>query len=176
MNELNNIINIRSAEINDVANLAVLKQQVWVATYAVEGIRKEYSDYLLKTFTVSNEITTLNNSGICTKVIEINEHLVGCVKTLYNSKCPISISEDRPEISILYILERYTKIGLGKKLLENTILSLKEKGFNSVWLSAFHKNERALKFYHQNGFKKIGTTTFEMEGNKYKNIVFEYSF
>lgn len=176
MSNLNNEIIIRSATLEDAGNLAVLKQQVWVATYAVEGIGKEYSDYLLKTFTLNNEISILNDPDFYTKVVEIDNHLIACIKIGYSSICPVLACGNGPEISVLYVLERYTGLGLGKLMLENIFLTLMELGYNSVWLSAYHKNERAFRFYKKFGFKEIGTTYFEMEGNKYENVVLEYLF
>lgn len=44
---------IRVARKQDAINLAVLSMQVWLETYAQEGIRSEYSHHVLNTFTES---------------------------------------------------------------------------------------------------------------------------
>jgi hypothetical protein len=56
-----NSINLRLANLDDATNLVVLKQQVWVSTYAIEGIQKEYSVYLLDIFTLENEKAILED-------------------------------------------------------------------------------------------------------------------
>lgn len=54
---------------------------------------------------------------------------------------------------------------------DEALAELKKKGFKTAWLTVYHRNERALKFYKKNNFKKIGITYFEMGGNQYENKV-----
>lgn len=56
-------------------------------------------------------------------------------------------------------------------LLNETISALKKLNYNDVWLSAYHKNQRAINYYKQNGFKDIGKLLFDMNGNKYENRI-----
>ena len=49
---------------------------------------------------------------------------------------------------------------VGKFLLEHAIYSAKQKQKKYIWLSVWKKNERALRFYEQNGFYRIGTHCF----------------
>jgi len=71
---------IRAAEISDVNNLTVLKQQVWIATYAVEGIRTEFSTYVLSEFTSDKLLETILDKNKILLIAEIDNHLVGCVE------------------------------------------------------------------------------------------------
>ena len=48
---------IRKAVKEDCINLAVLSLEVWLDTYAIEGIRTEYSSYVITNFT---EVSFLN--------------------------------------------------------------------------------------------------------------------
>ncbi len=45
-------VTIREVKPADLKNLAVLKQQVWISTYATEGIIEEYSSYVLSEFSI----------------------------------------------------------------------------------------------------------------------------
>lgn len=167
-------INIRKAELKDTANLAVLKQQVWIATYATEGIRTEFSDYVLSQFTKEKERELIENPDKLIFVAEIDNHIIACVELALDTKC--SIPEiTSPEITVLYVLERFCGKNIGKMLLEKTYIEAKKMNFNSVWLTVYHENERAIKFYKRNKFKELGSTYFEMDGNKYENriMIFE---
>lgn len=42
---------IRTANVSDSANIAALSIQVWLDTYATEGIRQNISKYVLEKFT-----------------------------------------------------------------------------------------------------------------------------
>jgi diamine N-acetyltransferase len=162
---------IRTAEVSDADNLTVLKQQVWIATYAVEGIRTEFSSYVLSEFTLDKLRETILDKNKILLVAEIDNHLVGCVEINLKCECPIPSSQGEPEIAVLYVLERYTGIGIGVQLLSEALAELKNKSFKTAWLTVYHENERALRFYKKNNFKKIGITYFEMGGNQYENKV-----
>ncbi len=164
-------INIRKAEVSDASNLAVLKQQVWVATYAHEGIRFEYSDYLLNEFTRAKEEAVLNHPHKETFIAELNGHLIACLVIDYESSCQIELVENNPEIRILYVLEPFKSLGIGTALLNFSIQKINERGFNAIWLSAYSQNERALGFYKHFGFTDIGKTYFKMKENEYENRV-----
>ena len=163
-------LNIREADLMDVMNLAVLKQQVWIATYALEGIRNEFSVYALTEFTPENLREDIIDSNKLIYIAETDHHIIGCVEIDFNSKCPLK-AEKGPEISVLYILERFTGMGIGQLLLDKSFKLCKELDLNSVWLTVYHKNERAIKFYLKNNFKESGKTYFELVNNRYENRI-----
>lgn len=162
---------IRKAEINDLENITVLKQQVWIATYAVEGLRKEFSNYVLSEFTLDKVRETILHKNKLLLVAQIENHIIGCIEIDFGSQCPISLEQNQPEIAVLYIFERYTRIGIGTELLIEALSKLKKMNFKAAWLTAYHKNERAIEFYKRNDFKIIGVDYFEMDGNNYENKV-----
>lgn len=166
----------RSATIDETENLVILKQQVWVSTYAIEGIRKEFSDYLLDTFTLENEIAIMENQQKFTLIAEYKGHLIGCVEVDLNPNKSIPQIESLPEISVLYVLERFCGKGIGKLLLHEVIAKLKNLNYKGVWLSVYHRNQRGINFYNQNGFKDIGKLFFEMSGNRYENRIMMCEF
>ena len=53
---------VREATKDDCAKLAVLSIRVWLDTYAQEGIKTEYADYVLSTFTADYFLEILNNT------------------------------------------------------------------------------------------------------------------
>lgn len=167
-------INIRIAEVADASNLAVIKQQVWVATYAQEGIRIEYSDYLLNEFTRAKEEALLNHPYKKTLIAELNGHLIACLVMDFESKCPIPLIDNNPEIRTLYVLQPFKGQGIGTKLLNLILQKVNELGFKAIWLTAYCQNENALRFYKQYGFTDIGKTYFKMQENEYENRVLIY--
>lgn len=163
-------MNIREADLFDVMNLAVLKQHVWISTYALEGIRNEFSVYVLSDFTPDIIRQEIQDSNKIIYIAEINHHIIGCVELDFESICPLK-SEKGPEISVLYVLERFTGMGIGQLLLDKSLLLCNELNIESVWLTVYHKNERAIKFYLKNKFKEEGITFFELVNNQYENKI-----
>ena len=164
-------IAIREAEPRDIENLVVLKQQVWIATYAVGGIRTEFSGYVLSTFVKKNVKSTLLDNDCLTLVAEQNNHLIGCIEIQLHPENAIPEVKGSPEITVVYVLERFCGMGVGQELLEHAFDVLKKKSYTSAWLSVLYSNARALKFYSRNHFKDVGKLYFEMDGNKYENRV-----
>jgi diamine N-acetyltransferase len=162
---------IRFANIEDSKNITVLKQQVWIATYAVEGIRNEFSNYVLTEFTPEKIRSTIQDKNRIILIAENNNHLVGCVEIALNEKCPVELGNDCPEIAVLYVLERFMGKGIGKMLLHEAIEKIKKLGYKSTWLTVYYKNHKALEFYQRNHFISIGSTNFVMDGNRYENKV-----
>lgn len=169
-------MHIRKANLDDVLNLAVLKQQVWIATYAEEGIRAEFSKYVLDTFTVDNIQKNIQDKNRIVLVAENDNHLVGCVEIALKARCPVENEANSPEITVLYVLERFIGKSIGKRLLEKAIEQIKEFGSKSTFLTVYHKNHKALEFYKRYGFKSIGSTNFIMDGNSYLNNILSLTF
>ena len=165
---------IRPATPSDIPNLVVLGQQVWIATYADEGLRDEFSKYVLAEFTIKKMTEDLEKPEGIILVAENKGHLIGYVRIILDSKTPHVLSEKgltAPEINTLYVLERFLGKGVGYKLLDAAETHLKSNGFSQVWLDSFSENERAIQFYERQDFKRIGISYFEETGVRYKNIV-----
>jgi len=161
----------RNAALSDIENITVLKQQVWIATYAIDGIRKEFAEYVLSEFTLDKIQKAVLDDNKHLIIAEVDTHLVGYIEIALHSECPIEITKDYPEIAVLYVLERFCGMGIGKKLLDEAFILLSKMNYRTTWLTVYSGNDRALKFYLNNLFKMIGITYFEMGGNKYENKV-----
>jgi ribosomal protein S18 acetylase RimI-like enzyme len=69
---------------------------------------------------------------------------------------------------MIYILENYWKMGIGRKLLEYWENEMRQNGYQNV-LTSSQSNEEAQHFYRKMGYKEIG-------GFKYFNDPFEIIF
>lgn len=162
---------IRSAEASDAANLTVLRQQVWISTYATEGIRNEFSEYILAEFTIDTMRSALCDAQRAILVATLDDHVVGYVEIGLNRPCPIG-DFAVPEIMTLYVLERFAGQGIGYRLLCEAERWVSDHGYRQVWLDAYHENTRALEFYARQGYRRIGISYFEELLERYENIVF----
>lgn len=163
-------IKIRRANITDALNLSVLKKQVFISTYAINGIRKDFSEYINTEFTVNNTENAINDKNNIILIAESNGFLVGCAEMCLLSNCP-ETKDNSPELTILYVLEHFKEKGAGYSLISEVENLVKEKGFSGLWLTVYHLNENAISFYKRQKYKIIGSTFFEMGGNKYENEI-----
>ncbi|MEN9685073.1 MAG: hypothetical protein RLZZ28_859 [Bacteroidota bacterium] len=60
------------------------------------------------------------------------------------------------EIERIYLLNSFTNSGIGKKLMEFTEQIARKKNCAVIILKAMDSSDRALNFYHQNGYRICG--------------------
>ena len=73
-----------------------------------------------------------------------------------------------PFMNIIYILEKYWKMGIGRELVKYWENEMKQNGYKNV-LTSTQSNEEAQHFYRKMGYWEIG-------GFKYLNDPFEIIF
>lgn len=161
---------ITKADVNDASSIATLAVQVWLDTYAVEGIRDSFTKYVWSELTPDNFRIRFSNPDREFLKVEINSHLVGFAEINYNST-PGKNSGTNVEIEKLYIQENFCNKGIGKKLIFSINERCKDKGILSVWLSVYENNERAISFYRKNNFFESGDLYFNLDGEKHRNLI-----
>ena len=168
-------LKIRRAEKSDILNLSVLKKQVFISTYALDGIRQDFSDYITSEFSVEKLEQEINDEN---KIILLTNHkgfLVGCAEIYLNNKCN-ETNDNSPELTILYVFEHLKEKGVGFALISEVEKLVKEKGFPGLWLTVYSGNQYAINFYKRQSYKDIGKMYFEMGGEKYENRIMYKNF
>ena len=66
------------------------------------------------------------------------------------------------EIERIYILKEHRGCGYGRYLLQQAVDFAVQRKKSYVWLGVWEHNAKALKFYKNNGFYKIGAHSFFM--------------
>ena len=159
---------IREATKDDCINLAVLSLQVWLETYAVEGIRTEYSKYVLSTFTESYFLDLLNNSNYRLLLSEIDDTLQGYA--LINLKSCFKDETNGFEIDKLYVHNKFNGQGVGRNLL----YEVEQRYGGRFWLYTWTENT-SNKFYQHLGFNQIGKLDIDFNGNVIENNVYGFN-
>lgn len=156
---------IREATKDDCIQLAVLSIKVWLDTYATDGIKDEYAQYVLSTFTQSHFSELLNSPKFRLLVSEENQALQGYV--LLNLESYYETPQNGFEIEKLYVDSTLKGSGLGRKLLNEVESQFGKK----YWLYTWVENE-SNGFYEHLGFKQVGLFSFDFAGAKIDNNVY----
>jgi ribosomal protein S18 acetylase RimI-like enzyme len=163
---------IRLALASDASNIAALGMQVWLHTYAKEGIRQEISDFVFASFSPTSIAELIADSTKFVLVVQHHEHLLAYAVVKRGSPCPT-----RPELSIeletLYVQAHFAGLGLGPALL----LACKEHlealgGVAQFWLSTWHRNTAAINFYLKLNFQRQGSSYFQLSEEQHENFIF----
>lgn len=159
---------IREAVKEDCINLAVLSLQVWLDTYAIEGIKTEYSKYVSTNFTEVCFLDILNNSNNRLLVCESNKVLQAFV--LINFDSHFEGDDNGFEIEKLYVDKRFKAQGIGSKLLTE----VESRYGPKFWLYTWVEN-KSNGFYKHLGFKHIGNINFDFNNQIIENNVYSYT-
>lgn len=162
---------IREATPSDLFNLAVLKQQVWISTYASDGLMDVYSKYVLSEYSAQAVQQSIADPSKLTLLALQKDCLLGCVVIQLTPMSPTNGFKPGIEISTLYILEKFQKQGIGTKLMDASIDQIKRLNHNMIWLTVYHQNQNAIDFYRRQNFKQIGETDFLLGEEKHKNYI-----
>ena len=163
-------LKIRRAEELDILNLSVLKKQVFISTYAIEGIDKDFSNHITTNFSVDKIEEDLNDKSKIILLAENKGFLIACAEIFLNSFCK-ETGDSSPELNVLYVFEHAKGKSVGYKLITEAENILKEMNFPGLWLTVYHENMNAIKFYQRQSYNDIGLWLFEMEGEKYENRI-----
>lgn len=160
---------IRRACPADAAPLAALSIEVWLATYVKHGVRADYADYVLTTFTPTAMEALIAAPASTVLVADCAEGIGGYLHLRQDSPAPAG--KARVEIDKLYVQPRHQAAGLGRALLQAGLAGLPPG--TPAWLMVSSENDRALRFYRGRGFAHVGDTHFRLNENAYLNHVFQ---
>jgi GNAT superfamily N-acetyltransferase len=162
----------RPAEPADALCLGVLSTQVFLDTYATQGIRPALANEVLAQHSVAVYAALLADAAVTILVAECAGHLVGFSQVRNGVGHALVPESAASELDRLYVQERFTGRGIGRDLLRHAEKAAAARGADTLWLTAWEGNARALQFYPRRGYEELGMTVYSFEGEDYPNHLF----
>ncbi|NVZ20635.1 GNAT family N-acetyltransferase [Pseudomonas costantinii] len=163
---------IRNAIPQDALCIGVLGMQVFLDTYATQGIRSSIANEALQAFAPESIAQLITQPGTALIVAELNNHLVGFAQITLNASHSMIEAPDVAELQRLYIQERFTGLGIGYQLLQAAEQRAALGGASLLWATVWVGNERALGFYPRRGYEELGAPTYTFQGETHGNRLF----
>ena len=163
-------LSIRPGRPGDAANLAALAIQVFLHTYATQGISSVLSAHALSEFTPEKFAASLGSETTQIFVAEEGAHLVGYARIGFGAVCS-ERSASTAELTTLYVQEHFTGQGVGSALLAQAETLVWQRTGQALWLTVNAQNARAIAFYTAHAYSKIGTAWFVLGGERHENHV-----
>ena len=161
----------RDARPEDAQCLAVLAMQVFLETYAPQGLRPDLAREALGVYSTEAMAAQLADPLQHVLLAEVDGHLVGFVAVARNRGCPVPHAA-HVEITRLYLLRNFQRQGLGRAFALQAERLATAWGQQALWLTAWAGNAKALAFYPALGYADVGRTNYVIEGQAYENRVF----
>ena len=165
-------IEFRRGTADDSLCVGVLAMQVFLDTYATEGIRPDLAREALSVYTPEKFAERLSHRSTQFLLAERMGHLVAFAEVVHDGEPPDPSISRGAELVRLYVHPHFKRRGLGRALLAQVETMAKSKSAECLWLTAWVGNAPALAFYAALGYTDIGATTYSFQGNSYENRIF----
>lgn len=160
---------IRPATPDDALCLSVLAMQVFLDTYATDGIRPAIAREVLSSYAPAVYGQLLRRPEVFILVAERQDLLLGFAQVALGTRHALVDHAAPAELDRLYVQEPFTGCGLGRVLLHAAEAEGARRGAGLLWLTPWVHNARARHFYAREGYADIGLTWFEFEGERHEN-------
>jgi len=145
--------------------------QVFLDTYATEGIRPSLAREVLSAYSQVNFSEAIADPQARVVVAEHRGHMVGFAQVTLCARHELAPGGVQAELLRLYVQEPFTGIKVGSKLLAEAENLAALAGATVIWLTPWAHNHRALAFYARRGYGDFGLAYFAFEGESHENRV-----
>ena len=165
-------LSLRPAAADDALCLSVLAMQVFLDTYATQGIRPAIAREVLSGYSEPVFTQALADPHTRFVVAEVAGHLVGFAQLTLGASHALVPGGAQSELLRLYVQEPFTGKQVGTRLLAEAERLAAEAGSQVLWLTPWVHNHRARAFYTRRGYQDFGLTHFSFEGESHENRVY----
>lgn len=161
-------IALRPATADDALSIGVLATQVYLDTYAIDGIGPTIARDVLAQF--STPAIGAELAAATVTVAERGGRLVGFAQLVLDAARAGGAGRGA-ELLRLYVHPRFAGAGLGSTLLRHAEAQAAAHGATELWLTAWIGNRRALAFYARRGYFDVGRTMYVVEHERHENRI-----
>ncbi|MEM6720724.1 MAG: GNAT family N-acetyltransferase [Bacteroidota bacterium] len=171
------MIKIKIATEADATILALLGRITYVESHGHFITNKnDLSAYCNTAFSVAKARKDLKNSQHIFFILYKADFPIGYAKLVLNTSHESVNSQNVCRLERIYILDEFIPLKIGQQFLEVIEQKARELHMDTMWLTVYIKNDRAIKFYKRNAFKNAGTFNFLINGTGYENTVFSKKY
>ena len=161
---------VRAAIRSEAEALSALSIQVWLQTYATDGVSQTLARHVLNTYSPAQFMQWISDRNRLTLVALQGDNLIGFALTSFDTAALNTVAT--PELLTLYVQTRFIGLGVGTALLRATQNAVAQRsGDCRLTLSVNAENSAAIGFYRHHGFDECGTTNFYLDTVAHKNYV-----
>jgi len=105
-------------------------------------------------------------------IIYVDDLPIGYAKLVVNAFNENIRSQNSCLLEPIFILNDFIPLKIGQQLLTFLEEQATKMQLDTMWLTVYIKNNRAIRFYEKNEFKNVGELNFIVNGKGYENIIF----
>jgi GNAT superfamily N-acetyltransferase len=151
---------VRRAVPGDAAALSALAEVTFFEAYSEIAARQDLEAYIAEKYTTACMSAAIGDPRIDTFMAFIGDEAVGFLQLACAPPPPEGRGRKPLKLDRLYLRRQLWGGPLGPHFMRLSLRIAAERGHDSVWLSVWEKNPRALRFYQRWGFVDIGWEIF----------------
>lgn len=156
------MIEVRSALKNDAALISGLGAKSFFEAFGKHNKKEDIENYIAEKFSLEQIKEEISDPLASFFLAYYDSEPAGYAK-LIKSNLPEQIKDKNAvEMQRIYVLEKFYGMKIGREMMLQTLDFAFTKGFDSMWLGVWQKNERAVEFYKKFGFEIFGTREFKI--------------
>lgn len=167
------MIKIRKVQKEDLEVLALLGRLTWYESHGpYVDDKNDVTKYLNENFSISKTNQNINNPNIHYSIIYVDDLPAGYAKLILNKPQENIESQNSCQLERIFILDEFIPLRIGQNLMSFVEEQAKELHLDTIWLTVYIKNNRAIRFYEKNEYKNVGAVNFSVNDKLYENILF----
>ncbi|PHR46075.1 MAG: GNAT family N-acetyltransferase [Fluviicola sp.] len=162
---------IHRANREDLKDLQIVSRTTFKESFGEQNTPEDMEKYLKEKFSEQQLFLELDNPDSLFYLAKLNEEVVGYLKLNTGQAQTELKNENGLEIERIYVINKFIGKGIGKQLFNLTIDIAQQEKIQYIWLGVWEKNERALNFYHKNGFVEFDKHIFVLGDDHQTDIL-----
>jgi ribosomal protein S18 acetylase RimI-like enzyme len=147
---------------NDFKLLADLGKQTFIESHGHSALQADINEYVSDTYSYAICEQELADANNIFHFLYYDGRPAGYSKIIFNSPHPNIQMDHVTKLQKIFLLKEFYSQKLGKQLFNFNVDLSNAYNQKGIWLFVWKKNERAIKFYQNNGFKIIGDHDFKI--------------
>lgn len=164
-------LQIRQANVTDLAALQVIGRQTFVETYADGNTLENMVKYLEEGFSEEKLSAELQNDNSLFYFAEKDGQMLGYLKVNFAEAQSEILDPASLEIERIYVLQEYQGKQVGFSLYQQALAIAIERKSPYIWLGVWEKNPRAMRFYRKQGFVEFGEHLFQLGEDAQRDVL-----
>ena len=160
---------VRDANVSDISELSAVGSSVFWNAYGGTAPDDEIANHVSSYFSedyIANEI--VRPEVVYHMAVE-NGQCAGIIKVRDSDVPELVVAASTMEVQQLYVSPDFQRRGIGALLLDQAVITAKNKGADGLWLSCWEDADWAKSFYDKYGFTSLGIIPFMLDVTEYND-------
>lgn len=160
-------IHICRATVEDCTTIAAIGREAVALSHRLSCSEEDMNQFIASHYSEAAIADELAEPSNIYHIILHNGQPAGFSKIVLNAAHKNIPFANVTKLDRIYLYSRFFDLRLGYDLLSYNLALSREKGQSGMWLFTWTGNERAIHFYHRNGFSVIGSHQFKITEHHY---------